>query len=112
MLTRRPRPWVLAPTVASLVLTSVAVAALDAQTTAPTTNAAANPYTKVSKWTPPPLPAGKKPITQDTYDEWRGISGSTLSSDGKWAVFTVSPVVGEGELVVRSTSSATEERPR
>ena len=108
MLTRRPRPWVLAPAVASLVLASVAVSALDAQNTAPATNAAANPFTKVSKWTPPPLPAGKKAITQDTYDEWRGISGSTLSGDGKWAVFTVSPVVGEGEFVVRSTSSATE----
>ncbi|WP_373064849.1 hypothetical protein, partial [Gemmatimonas sp.] len=31
----------------------------------------ANPYTSVSRWTPPPLPGGKKPITQDTYDEWR-----------------------------------------
>ncbi|BAH39095.1 peptidase S9 family protein [Gemmatimonas aurantiaca T-27] len=70
----------------------------------------ANPYTAVSRWTPPPLPAGKKPITQDTYDEWRTIGGSTLSNDGKWAVYTLSPVVGEGELVVRATSGTTEYR--
>ncbi len=71
-------------------------------------NAPANPYTKVSKWTPPPLPAGKKPITQDTYDEWRTISGATLTPDGKWAIYTVSPVVGEGELIARATSGTTE----
>jgi dienelactone hydrolase len=70
----------------------------------------ANPYTAVSRWTPPPLPAGKKPITQDTYDEWRTIGGSTLSNDGKWAVYTLSPVVGEGELIVRATGATTEYR--
>ncbi|HEY0929736.1 MAG TPA: prolyl oligopeptidase family serine peptidase [Gemmatimonas sp.] len=70
----------------------------------------ANPYTAVSRWTPPPLPAGKKPITQDTYDEWRTIGGAALSNDGKWAVYTLSPVVGEGELVVRATGAATEYR--
>ncbi len=50
----------------------------------------------------------KKPITQDVYDLWRSIQGATLSSDGKWAMYTVSPAVGEGELVIRSTSGATE----
>lgn len=70
----------------------------------------ANPYTTVSRWTPPPLPAGKKPITQDTYDEWRTISGASLSNDGKWAAYSLSPVVGEGELVVRATAAATEYR--
>jgi len=70
----------------------------------------AHPLTGVSRWTPPPLPAGKKPITQDSYDEWRTISGATLSADGKWAVYTVSPVVGEGDLVVRATGGTTEYR--
>lgn len=68
----------------------------------------ANPFTAVSRWTPPPLPAGKKPITQDTYDEWRTISGASLSNDGKWVAYTVSPVVGEGWLMVRATSGTTE----
>ncbi len=72
--------------------------------------AAANPFSRVSPWTPPPAPAGKKVITQDTYDEWRTISGSSLSNDGKWVVYTVSPVVGEGELIARSTSGTTEYR--
>lgn len=72
--------------------------------------ASVNPFSKVSRHTPPPLPAGKRPITQDTYDEWRTLSGATLSNDGRWAVYTVSPVVGEGELVVRATGAATEYR--
>ncbi len=72
--------------------------------------AAANPFSRVSPWSPPPAPAGKKMITQDTYDEWRTISGASLSNDGKWVVYTVSPVVGEGELIARSTSGATEYR--
>lgn len=83
---------------------SVAASALAAQGTP------ANPYTAVSRWTPPALAAGKKAITQDTYDEWRTISGAALSNDGKWAVYTVSPVVGEGELVVRATGASTEYR--
>jgi hypothetical protein len=90
--------------VLALALVVAAPAAMMAQGTA------ANPYTAVSRWTPPPLPAGKRPITQDTYDQWRGISGATLSNDGKWAVYSVSPVVGEGELVARSTSGSTEHR--
>ncbi len=79
-----------------------------ATTAAPSSGA--NPYTRVSRWTPPPLAPGKKLITQDTYDEWRTISGAALSNDGKWAVYTQSPVVGEGELVARSTSGSTEYR--
>src|SRR5205085_11617878 len=31
-----------------------------------------------------------------------------LSNDGKWAVYTLIPQVGDGELVIRSTTSATE----
>ena len=67
-----------------------------------------NPSPAISRWTPPALPAGKKPITQDTYDEWRTISGASLSNDGKWVAYTVSPVVGEGNLVVRATTGSTE----
>ncbi|MEW5915428.1 MAG: prolyl oligopeptidase family serine peptidase [Gemmatimonadota bacterium] len=52
----------------------------------------------------------KKTLTQDTYDLWRTISGATLSPDGRWAAYTLSPVVGDGEVVVRATTSATEYR--
>ncbi|HEY3287140.1 MAG TPA: prolyl oligopeptidase family serine peptidase [Gemmatimonadaceae bacterium] len=58
-----------------------------------------------------PLAAqSKKPITQDTYDLWRAIQGATLSPDGKFAMYTVSPVVGDGEVVIRGTGTGTEYR--
>jgi len=88
------------------VALGIAGAALPLHAQAP--NAPANPFTSVSRWTPPASPAGKKPITQDTYDEWRTISGASLSNDGAWAVYTVSPVVGEGELIARATSGPAE----
>ncbi len=100
-----------AASASAVVAGLVGVSMLEAQsTTSGPLSVPANPYTNVSRWTPPPLPAGKKPITQDTYDEWRTISGSALSNDGQWAAYTLSPVVGEGELVVRATASATEYR--
>ena len=92
---------------AGLLVAASLPTALSAQSAASTS---ANPFTAVSRWTPPPIPAGKKPITQDTYDEWRTISGASLSNDGKWAAYTLSPTVGEGELVVRATAAATEYR--
>lgn len=57
-----------------------------------------------------PAPATGKPITQDVYDIWRSIHGATLSNDGKWAVYSIAPAVGDGEMVIRSTASATEYR--
>src|SRR5437868_14444522 len=52
----------------------------------------------------------KKPLTQADWDRWRSITSPTLSADGKWAAYTLTPQVGDGEFVVRSTSGATEIR--
>jgi len=52
----------------------------------------------------------KKPLTQDTYDLWRSIAQPTLSPDGKWAVYTLTPTVGDGQLVARATAGNTEHR--
>jgi dipeptidyl aminopeptidase/acylaminoacyl peptidase len=52
----------------------------------------------------------RKVLTQDTYDSWRTISGATLSPDGRWAAYTLSPVVGDGHVVIRATSGTTEHR--
>ena len=51
-----------------------------------------------------------RPIPQDAYDLWRTIQGATLSDDGRWVAYSLSPVVGDGELVVRATGSTTEHR--
>ncbi|HEY4131703.1 MAG TPA: hypothetical protein VGM50_13880, partial [Gemmatimonadaceae bacterium] len=52
--------------------------------------------------------AQKKALTQADWDKWKSITTPALSPDGKWAVYTLVPQVGDGELVIRSTSSATE----
>jgi dipeptidyl aminopeptidase/acylaminoacyl peptidase len=52
----------------------------------------------------------KKALTQADWDRWRSIQSPALSPDGKWAAYTLSPQVGDGEFVVRSTTSATEYR--
>ena len=50
----------------------------------------------------------KRPLTQADWDTWRSISGTTLSADGGWVAYSLVPQAGDGELVVRSTSSAAE----
>src|SRR5690242_418348 len=52
----------------------------------------------------------KRPLTQDTYDLWRNILQPSISADGKWAVYTVTPTVGDGQLVARATSGTTAHR--
>ena len=52
----------------------------------------------------------KKVLTPDTYDAWKQVQGATLSADGKWAIYTLTPVVGDGEIVVRATQGTAEYR--
>jgi len=59
---------------------------------------------------PLPLLAQKKALTQADWDRWRSIQNATLSNDGKWAAYTLSPQVGDGEFVVRATTGTTEYR--
>ncbi|MCU0626548.1 MAG: hypothetical protein MUF21_08715 [Gemmatimonadaceae bacterium] len=52
---------------------------------------------------PVAAPGARRAITQDDYDRWRTIGGAVLAPDGRWAAWTESPVVGDGELVLRET---------
>src|SRR3954467_11592312 len=52
----------------------------------------------------------KKALTQADWDRWRSITNPTLSNDGKWAAYTLTPQVGDGEFVLRSTTGTTEIR--
>ncbi|MDB4873691.1 MAG: peptidase family protein [Gemmatimonadetes bacterium] len=54
--------------------------------------------------------AQKKALTQADWDKWKSINAPALSNDGKWAVYTLIPQVGDGELVIRSTTGSTEYR--
>ena len=52
----------------------------------------------------------KKALTQADWDIWKSISSPQLSNDGRWVVYTLLPLVGDGELVIRSTQGTTEYR--
>ena len=48
-----------------------------------------------------PALAATRPITHDAYDGWKSIQGVTLSRDGAWLAYALTPQDGDGELVVR-----------
>ncbi|HKO15475.1 MAG TPA: prolyl oligopeptidase family serine peptidase [Gemmatimonadaceae bacterium] len=52
--------------------------------------------------------AQQRPLTPEDWDHWKSITGTALSRDGRWAVYSLVPQVGDGELVIRSTQGATE----
>lgn len=44
----------------------------------------------------------KRPLDHDAYDRWNSIGGQTLSADGRWIAYVVTPGKGDGQLVLRS----------
>src|SRR5256714_11104167 len=52
--------------------------------------------------------ASRRALTQDDWDRWRSIAGTTVSADGAWVAYSLVPQVGDGELVVRATRSDVE----
>lgn len=48
----------------------------------------------------------KKPLDAATYDIWKTIRGITLSSDGKWAMYTVAPQDGDAVVEIKSTDGS------
>ncbi|HYC51099.1 MAG TPA: prolyl oligopeptidase family serine peptidase [Gemmatimonadaceae bacterium] len=54
--------------------------------------------------------AQKRALTQADWDIWKSISGPAISNDGKWAIYSLTPLVGDGDLVIRATSGSTEYR--
>jgi hypothetical protein len=54
--------------------------------------------------------AQPRPIGLQDILEWKRIVGPTLSNDGAWFAYRLSPTEGNSELVVRSTADDTEHR--
>ncbi len=52
----------------------------------------------------------KKPLAPESFDRWRSVDGAALSRDGTWAVYSLVPQVGDGEVVVRRVPSGPEFR--
>ena len=54
-----------------------------------------------------------KPITIEDYARFKRIAGASISADGKWMHYTVTPNDGDGTLFVQSLDSTTKhEIPR
>ena len=58
--------------------------------------------------TPLAAHAQKRALTQADWDKWKSIQGAAISNDGKWALYSLVPLAGDGELVIRSTPGSVE----
>ncbi len=52
--------------------------------------------------------APKRALTPADWDHWKSITGTVVSQDGKWVAYSLTPQVGDGEFVARSTSGSAE----
>lgn len=50
----------------------------------------------------------KRPLSYDTYDYWRSISGTRLSHDGHWLAYALTSQGEDGELIVRNLQTGTD----
>jgi dipeptidyl aminopeptidase/acylaminoacyl peptidase len=47
----------------------------------------------------------KKPLDPSVYDKWESIGERTLSPDGKWLVYTITPQEGDARLEIRGIAN-------
>jgi dipeptidyl aminopeptidase/acylaminoacyl peptidase len=52
--------------------------------------------------------AQKKPLDHSVYDIWKSLGARSLSNDGKWVAYTVSPQEGEGKAYLKTTANQSE----
>lgn len=55
-------------------------------------------------------PGLKRPIQPEDFDSWKSIAGQTLSDDGKFLAYALTPQVGNGEVVLRNLETGAERR--
>src|SRR5579871_3371724 len=55
----------------------------------------------------------KRPLSYDSYDYWKSISGQRLSNDGQWLAYSLTSQAEDPELIVRNLKSGAEiKQPR
>ncbi len=47
----------------------------------------------------------KKPLTHDVYDDWKSIQSVSISNDGNWAAYRITPQVGDAVLKIRNLNT-------
>ena len=48
---------------------------------------------------------GKKIVNHTTYDSWKSVLGTVISTDGLWVAYEVNPQVGDGKLFLYNTTT-------
>ena len=48
----------------------------------------------------------KKPLDHSVYDSWQSVTNTSISNNGQWVVYEVSPQQGDGELVIQSADGS------
>lgn len=91
------------------LLAALATPVLQAQsTTAPPTPAQAAQQSAAGQpaaQNAPAEPAAPKAIALDDILAWKGLGAAVISDDGQWIAYRVSPLQGDSDVIVRSTSS-------
>ncbi len=54
------------------------------------------------------LAAQKKNLTREDYDQWQNLGSYTISDNGQWIYYNISPVDGKDTLFVVSADKETE----
>ena len=52
----------------------------------------------------------KKVLDHTSFDDWKRVRVTSVSDNGKWAVYEINPQEGDGTLVFRNTSNGKEIR--
>jgi dipeptidyl aminopeptidase/acylaminoacyl peptidase len=74
---------------------------------------AQSPSQQMSSVAPATAANGARPITIEDYARFKRIAGASISADGKWMLYTVTPNDGDGTLFIQSLDTATKhEIPR
>ena len=47
----------------------------------------------------------KKPLDHSVYDGWKSLGERLISNDGRYAVYTINPQEGDGDLVIQNLAS-------
>lgn len=50
--------------------------------------------------------AQKKPLDHSVYDGWQSVSERSISNNGKFVAYTISPQEGDGTLVIQATDNS------
>lgn len=96
------------------IVAALATSALNAQSTASQQSGSQNQQAaqdqQAAQNQPPAQPAGPRAIALEDILAWKSLGSAAISNDGQWISYRISPLQGDSDVVIRSTSSDKEHR--